>query len=112
MFQGVGEVLYFVARPGEAAAWYATLLDVEPEPDGPPRLRIGGVEITFHEADDKSGSGTDGQVAYFRVDDFKAARTRIEEAGATLYRGPLLRPDGRRMAQFRDPFGNVLAVFG
>ncbi|MHC4955226.1 MAG: VOC family protein [Planctomycetota bacterium] len=112
MFDGVGEVLYFVARPEEAAAWYARLLDAGFEPNGPPRLRAGGVEITFHPADEKSGAGTAGQVAYFLVADFDAARERIEAAGASLYRGPLRRPDGKSMAQFLDPFGNVLAILG
>ena len=39
-------------------------------------------------------------------------RARLEEEGASLYRGPLLRDDRKRMAQFLDPFGNVVGIVG
>lgn len=111
MLEYVAEVVYFVADPERARDWYARLVDAEPL-DGPPRLRTDNLELTFHRADAQSGAGTDGQVAYFRVDSLRIARARLEAAGAVLFRGPLVRRDGRTMAQFKDPFGNAIGVVG
>ena len=110
MFDGIGEVLYFVADPEAAEAWYSRVAGVEAQ--SPRVLRLGRDAIVFHLADDKMPAGAAGQVAYPRVADFDAARARVEEMGGTLYRGPLERPDRKRMAQFRDPFGNLLGLVG
>ena len=111
MFEGVAEVVYFVDHPAEAAGWYARLLRVAVK-ISPPRVSLGGVELTFHAADEESPGGPAGQVAYFFVQDFAAACARLEEAGASVYRGPLQRPDDKTMVQYRDPFANVVGILG
>lgn len=106
----IAEVLYYVADPAAAARWYARWSGAESS--GPGRVQWGDVELTFHAADAKGAPARGGQVAYFAVPSFAAMRQRLERAGAEIHRGPLERRDGRIMAQFRDPFGNLVGLIG
>jgi predicted enzyme related to lactoylglutathione lyase len=106
----VAELCYFVREPAAAARWYAGWTGAQPS--GPNRVQWGDVELTFHAADAKGAPGPGGQVAYFAVVSFAATKQRLERAGAKLVRGPLERTDGKRMAQFLDPFGNRVGVIG
>ena len=99
-----------MADPAAACAWFATWTGARSS--GPNRLRSGTTEFTFHAADAENGTGTAGQVAYLGVRNFDETRAGLKRAGATLYRGPLDREDGKRMAQFLDPFGNVVGIIG
>ena len=115
MFQGIIELMYFVPDRRVAADWYAQLLDLPITCMADPEhyfLRVGQQDIWFHLADDKSPSGTGGQVAYWRVENFDAAQVRAEGLGAVLYRGPLDRGDGEWMCQMKDPFGNIFGLVG
>jgi len=46
------------------------------------------------------------------VDDFEVTRAHGESIGARLYRGPMAIEAGWRMAQFKDPFGNLFGLRG
>lgn len=105
------------ADPAAARAWYGCLwpearavhLD-EPVPfDG---LMQDHVLLEFVPADAKLAMGAAGTVVYWPVADFDAQRAHAESLGARLYRGPLAIEDGRRMAQFTDPFGNLFGLRG
>ena len=52
------------------------------------------------------------QVAYWRVSSLAETRARLERAGATLYRGPLVIGNGEVICQMSDPFGNLLGLIG
>lgn len=115
MFKGIVEIMYFVPDRQAAAAWYAELLGApvsRVEALDAVFIRVGAHEVWFHAADAKGPSGVAGQVAYWVVDDFAAALARAQRLGATLYRGPLPRLDGRLMCQVTDPFGNVVGFVG
>lgn len=103
-----------VPDPDQGLAWYADLLGVAPVEVVPGYrvLPLGGLEVCFHSADAKVASGLAGTVLYWEVPDFPAARARVESLGAQLHRGPLAIEGGRIMAQFRDPFGNLLGLVG
>jgi L-amino acid N-acyltransferase YncA/catechol 2,3-dioxygenase-like lactoylglutathione lyase family enzyme len=105
------------ADPAAARAWYARLwpqaravhLD-DPVPfDG---LMLGHALLEFVPADAKLATGAAGTVVYWPVADFDAERAHAESLGARLYRGPLAIENGRRMAQFTDPFGNLFGLRG
>jgi uncharacterized protein len=115
MFRGVIEVMYFVADRRAAADWYSRLLDLPISCLEDPEhffIRVGGQDIWFLEADQKSPSGTGGQAAYWQVDDFDQVLERAQQMGAVLHRGPLDREDGTFMCQVKDPFGNALGLVG
>lgn len=116
------EVMYFVpagqGRYGRefAAQWYSQFFEAEVSRSAEDTdfflLRVGGVEVVFHPADDKGPSGVAGQVVYWQVEQLDAALDRALRLGAQLYRGPLLRTDGLWMCQVRDPFGNAIGLIG
>ena len=115
MFLGVTEVMYFVPDRRAAADWYSRLVDIPISCLEDPEhyfIRVGAQEIWFLQADEKSPSGTSGQVAYWQVDDFAAVLTQAQELGAVLHRGPLDRKDGFFMCQLKDPFGNAFGLIG
>ena len=117
MFNDFIEVMYFVPDRRAATEWYARLFDVGifQEGDVPEHyyLQVGPVQVWFSAADEKVGAGTAGHIAYWRVDDFDAARLRAESLGGVVYRGPLYRSeDGLTMCQIRDPFGNLIGFVG
>ncbi|NUN65940.1 glyoxalase [Pseudanabaena biceps] len=115
MFEGIAEIMYFVPEPLLNAQWYAQLFDSEITwLDNPEYffIRVGNQEIWFHPWDEKMASGAAGQVAYWKVTDFDAVVARAIALGATIYRGPLDREDGYFMCQLKDPFGNLIGIFG
>ena len=66
----------------------------------------------MHEVRSFERSGTAGTVVYWWTDDFDARRRELEQLGASLYRGPMKIESSLWMAQFRDPFGNLLGIRG
>lgn len=75
-------------------------------------LLVDGVSLEIVNADAKVASGTAGTVVYWSTSDFDARRLQLEQLGASLYRGPMKIDNERWMAQFRDPFGNLLGIRG
>lgn len=110
-------VMMHSADPDAARAWYQRLWpDACPvhltEPQVFDLLLHEGVQLEFVPADAKVASGKAGSVVYWPVEDFDAVRARAESLGAVIYRGPMAIDDGRRMAQFVDPFGNLFGLRG
>lgn len=110
-------VMMHCADPAAARAWYQRLWPAAclvrlTEPEVFDLLLHEGVQLEFVPADAKVASGKAGSVVYWPVDDFDALRARAESLGAVLYRGPMAIDDGRRMAQFVDPFGNLFGLRG
>jgi len=110
-------VMMHCADPDAARAWYQRLWPAaQPvhlsEPQAFDLLLLDGVQLEFVPADAKATSGKAGSVVYWPVDDFDAVRAHAQALGATLYRGPMAIEQGRRMAQFVDPFGNLFGLRG
>lgn len=115
MFNCVSEVMYFVSDRRAAAAWYSKLFAIEITWLENPEyffIRVGNLDVWFHQSDSKVPSGAAGQVAYWQVLDFDAALDRAIKLGAKLYRGPLDRQDGSYMCQVTDPDGNPIGLIG
>jgi ribosomal protein S18 acetylase RimI-like enzyme len=110
-------VMMHCADPDAARAWYQRLWPAAQsvhlsEPQAFDLLLLDGVQLEFVPADAKAASGKAGSVVYWPVDDFDAMRAHAQALGATLYRGPMAIEQGRRMAQFVDPFGNLFGLRG
>jgi predicted enzyme related to lactoylglutathione lyase/ribosomal protein S18 acetylase RimI-like enzyme len=112
-------VVYFVADVAAARNWYRQLLGAQPVQDDAAfvRFALEGTDLCFHPADEKTGlaSGVPAapaarQVAYWKVDNLAKTLARCQELGGKLYRGPIPTPDGARVCQMADPFGNVLGL--
>ena len=122
MITQISEIMYFVpaaqgVRGREfAAQWYAQFFETEVIRSAEAAdfflLRVAGVEVVFHPADDKSPTGVAGQLVYWQVENLDAALERALRLGAQLYRSPLKRLDQQWMCQVRDPFGNAIGMIG
>ena len=108
-------LMFVVDEPETARAWYSELFEVAPrhlEEFDFWYLDVGGFVVEFLKADAKSQPGVNGQVCYWAVESFDAFVGRATSLGAVIYRGPIDIEEGRKMAQLKDPFGNVLGVRG
>ena len=112
----VRSVMYFVEQPAVAAAWWAEFLGVPADhllrDDSFFYFDVEGVEFGFHLADPELNPQGASSVVYLRVGDHAAAVARSTSHGARLHRGPLDVDEGRVIAQFLDPFGNVFGLDG
>ncbi|WP_375753655.1 VOC family protein [Vibrio sp. HN007] len=75
-------------------------------------LELNGFSLEIVRADEKVGSGKNGTVLYWSVDNLDDALTHFESLGAHLYRGPMKIESGLSMCQIEDPFGNLIGLRG
>lgn len=110
MFQGLRTVVYHVADLAAAKDWYAGVLGHAPYFDEPYYVgfAVGGFELGLVPAD--AGGNVGGAYVYWGVPDIAAAAERLAELGATARGGVQDVGGGIRVAEFTDPFGNLLAV--
>jgi ribosomal protein S18 acetylase RimI-like enzyme len=105
----LSEVTHFVPDIGAARKWLEAVLRKPPVLSEAHlvQFEVGGARITLHPADGKSPAGVAGQVAYWRARKLDDAIQWLAAHGAQLYRGPVVGPDGLRVCQMLDPFGNA-----
>lgn len=110
----IAAVMVHVPDVPAALEWYARAFPeaVRRQVDGFTLLDLGGVTLELVPADAKVASGAAGSVVYWSVPDFGTRLAQWQAWGAELYRGPMDIEDGRRMAQVRDPWGNLLGLRG
>ena len=108
-------IMFIVQDPTQARHWYSSLFQTQikhlPEFSFD-YLEISSCIVEFLQADHKNQPGTQGQVGYWSVPSFDEFIERAYSMGATLYRGPIKIEEGRRMAQLKDPFGNLIGIRG
>ncbi|HDY7695146.1 TPA: glyoxalase/bleomycin resistance/dioxygenase family protein, partial [Vibrio vulnificus] len=75
-------------------------------------LDINGFSIEIVQADEKVGSGKNGTVLYWSVNNLSKSLAYFEALGAKLYRGPMDIENGLSMCQVEDPFGNLIGLRG
>ncbi len=75
-------------------------------------LDLNGFSLEIVQVDEKVGSGKNGTVIYWSVDNLSAALAHFEALGAYLYRGPMEIESGLFMCQVEDPFGNLIGLRG
>ncbi|MGI5271759.1 VOC family protein [Nonomuraea sp. CA-218870] len=121
MLRGLANISYWADDLEAAKRWYTELLGVEPYfhrngPDG----RLGYTEFRVGDHQDEiglidaawrpHGPERGGVVAYWHVDDVRAAYERLLALGAEKHQGIVERGEGFVTASVVDPFGNIIGV--
>ena len=122
MLRGLATISFWATDVEAAARWYAELLGIDPyfrrPEEGPPaylEFRIGDYQhelglIDSRFAPGAAAPGPGGAIAYWHVDDVRAAFDRLLAMGAREYEAPTERGGGFVTASVVDPFGNLLGV--
>ena len=108
--QGIKTVLHPVSDLEKAKAVYTALLGIPPQTDGPYYV---GYEAEGQQIGLVPGGGPQGMttpVAYWHVPDIEAKLAEVTAAGATVKEPPRDVGEGRLVATFTDPDGNVLGL--
>jgi predicted enzyme related to lactoylglutathione lyase len=108
--QGAKTLLHPVSDLVTAKAVYTALLGIPPQTDGPYYV---GYEAEGQQIGLVPGGGPQGMttpVAYWHVTDIEAKLAEVTDAGATVKEPPRDVGEGRLVATFTDPDGNVLGL--
>jgi predicted enzyme related to lactoylglutathione lyase len=106
--QGVKTILHPVTDLDKAKPVYRALLGVEPVADAPYYVgyEAEGQQIGLV----PGGGGMSSPVTYWHVADIEAKLAEVTAAGAALKESPRDVGNGRLVATFTDPDGNVLGL--
>jgi predicted enzyme related to lactoylglutathione lyase len=106
---GIKTVLHPVSDLTKAKAVYTALLGMEPQADSPYYV---GYEAEGQQIGLVPGGapGMTSPVAYWHVDDIEAKLAEVTAAGGTVKDAPRDVANGRLVATFTDPDGNVLGL--
>jgi predicted enzyme related to lactoylglutathione lyase len=109
MIKGLRTVKYPVADLDAGKAWFTEVFGQAPYFDQPfyVGFSIGGFELGLVP---DGVPGTAGSVVYWGVDDIEAEVARIVKLGATEHEAIQDVGEGIRVAELKDPFGNVLGL--
>jgi predicted enzyme related to lactoylglutathione lyase len=108
--QGIKTVLHPVSDLAAAKAVYTALLGLEPQADAPYYV---GYDVEGQHIGLVPGGGPQGMtspVAYWHVPDIEAKLAEVTAAGAKVKESPRDVGNGRLVATFTDPDGNVLGL--
>lgn len=107
---GLATVIYPVPDLDRAKTWYAKAFGKPPYFDQPfyVGFEIGGYELGL--LPDGGLAGSEGGVAYWRVDEINAAVARFTGAGAVIVSEAKDVGDGIKVATVADPFGNSIGL--
>jgi predicted enzyme related to lactoylglutathione lyase len=108
--KGIKIVLHPVSDVDAAKAVYGALLGIAPQADSPYYVGfdVGGQHIGL--LPNGGPQGMTSPVAYWEVDDIEAKLDEVTAAGATVNEPVREVGEGRRVASFTDPDGNVLGL--
>jgi predicted enzyme related to lactoylglutathione lyase len=108
--EGIKTVLHPVTDVGKAKAVYTALLGAEPTADAAYYVGydVGGQHIGL--VPNGREQGMTGPVDYWHVSDIEAKLAEVTAAGAVVKDAPRDVGNGRLVATFTDPDGNVLGV--
>lgn len=109
MIKGLRTVKVPVSDLARAKAWYGEVFGAAPYFDQPfyVGFAIGGFELGLVP---DGTPGTSGTVAYWGVNDTGAEVARILQLGASEHQAIQDVGEGIRVAELKDPFGNVLGL--
>lgn len=123
MLRGLATISFYADDVEAATRWYTDLLGIEPyfvrpESPAPPayvEFRIGDYQhelgiIDRRYAPAGAATGSGGAVAFWHVDDVRAALDRLFAMGAREYEALIVREAGFITASVADPFGNILGI--
>lgn len=108
--EGIKIVLHPVSDLGKAKEVYSALLGIEPQADATYYVGFdaGGQHIGLVPA--AGSEGMTSPVAYWSVTDIEQKLAEVTSAGGTLKESPRDVGNGRLVATFTDPDGNVLGL--
>lgn len=109
MIHGLRTVKYPVADLAKAKAWFTEVFGAAPYFDQPfyVGFAIGGFELGLVP---DGTPGITGSVVYWGVDDIEAEVARIIGLGASEHEPIQDVGEGIKVAELKDPFGNVLGL--
>jgi predicted enzyme related to lactoylglutathione lyase len=113
MFLGLRTAKYEVADMGKAKEWYSKVLGIQPYFDEPAfyvGYNVGGYDLGLVPAPKAETKRVAAGVAYWGVEDARAAYKRLIELGATPVEEVQDVGGGMLVGEVRDPFGNVLGI--
>ena len=108
--QGIKTVLHPVSDLEAAKAVYTALLGVPPRADGPYYVGYAAEGQQIGLVPNGGPQGMTTPVAYWHVPDIEAKLAEVTAAGATVKEPPRDVAEGRLVATFTDPDGNVLGL--
>jgi predicted enzyme related to lactoylglutathione lyase len=108
--EGIKTVLHPVSDLARAKAVYAALLGVPPSADGPYYVGFDGAGQHIGLVPGGGPQGRTSPVAYWHVPDIEAKLAEVTAAGGTVKEPPRDVANGRLVATFTDPDGNVLGL--
>ncbi|MBC3843073.1 glyoxalase [Streptacidiphilus sp. 4-A2] len=108
--QGIKTVLHPVTDLAAAKAVYAALLGVQPVADAPYYVGFEAEGQHIGLVPGGAEQGMTGPVAYWHVPDIEAKLAEVTAAGAKVKDAARDVGNGRLVATFTDPDGNVLGL--
>lgn len=110
--KGIKSAIYFVQNPQEVSKWIEPLIGKSPffSDDKFVGYHIGSYEMGFHYADEKTKDLIGNQVCYWETDNIEESIEKLQEMGATLYRGPLHLQEGGIICQMLTPFNFIIGL--
>src|ERR1700740_1037889 len=108
--QGIKTVLHPVSDLAAAKAVYTALLGMEPQHDAPYYVGYDAEGQHIGLVPGGASQGMTGPVDYWHVADIEAKLAEVTAAGGTVKDAPRDVGNGRLVATFTDPDGNVLGV--
>jgi predicted enzyme related to lactoylglutathione lyase len=108
-FLGLRTIAYAAPDLAKTRDWYAAVLGIEPYFDMPfyVGFNVGGYELGLQP---DRAVGTQGQVAYWGVEDIQAALDHVLSLGATINEPLEDVGDGIQVVTVNDPFGNAFGM--
>ena len=108
--EGIKTVLHPVSDLAAAKSVYTALLGVEPTSDAPYYVgyEVEGQQIGL--VPNGAAQGMTSPIAYWHVTDIEAKLAEVTAAGANVKEAPRDVANGRLVATFTDPDGNVLGL--
>ncbi len=108
--EGIKTVLHPVSDLERAKPVYAALLGIEPQADSPYYVGFDAAGQHIGLVPGGDPQGLTSPVAYWHVSDIEAKLAEVTAAGATVKDPPRDVANGRLVATFTDPDGNVLGL--
>jgi predicted enzyme related to lactoylglutathione lyase len=108
--QGIKTVLHPVSDLAAAKAVYTALLGMPPSSDAPYYVGYEAQGQQIGLVPNAAAQGMTSPVAYWHVSDIEAKLAEVTAAGAKVKEQPRDVANGRLVATFTDPDGNVLGL--
>lgn len=111
MIRGLRTVIYQANDLQAAKEWYSQVLGFAPYFDEPfyVGFNVGGFELGLDPDGERVTKGNNA-IAYWGVKDIESASQKMRELGAETVADATNVGEGIFVAQFKDPFGNVLGI--